>query len=401
MDNKSTTKRMIGAVVLVLIAALLLAWLLKGKNKSVQEQQDLIADQTQEASPILGFPGVNDEDKNADGTVAQNAGDGAATEDGSYVIGAADQATDSAQQQAQNALAAGGDAAASAGQAATDGANQVAAAAAGAAAGAATQASQAGQQVANATGFQVRDSQNQDGGTSTEQRPIVENGEVKAGTGSMGGNEVAAGGTQDQQSSGDATQTASASGGSAATQASGSGDSSGSGSGSATQQAAASGDSSAGSNSGDASTPAKKVANPKLVNEKPVPAPRTQSASAGSRSSGPNDGGRSGSSSRSAASSASNASSGGDSSGAAAGGSGYAIQVLAASSRSKAEGVRKDIARDGYPAFVVRARVNGKTVYRVRVGTYPGKGTARAVQNKMKARYTKNQYVQNSFVTKN
>lgn len=34
MDNASTTKRMIGAVVLVLIASLLLAWLLKGENVS-------------------------------------------------------------------------------------------------------------------------------------------------------------------------------------------------------------------------------------------------------------------------------------------------------------------------------------------------------------------------------
>ena len=36
MDNKATTKRMIGAVVLVLVAALLLAWLLKGKNRDLQ-----------------------------------------------------------------------------------------------------------------------------------------------------------------------------------------------------------------------------------------------------------------------------------------------------------------------------------------------------------------------------
>lgn len=377
MDNKSTTKRMIGAVVLVLIAALLLAWLLKGKNKSVQEQQELIADQTQEAAPILGFPGVNEEDKDAGGQgVAQNGSDGAATEDGSYVIGAADQATDNAQQQAQNALAAGGAAVSSAGQAVADGAGQLAGAAAGAATGA---VNQAGQQVANATGFQVRDPQNQDGGA--EQRSIVENGEVKAGTGSMGGSELATG-TQDQNG-GDATTQTAATGGAAAGSSTSDGDASGSNS--AAQQTASAGNGNS-SDNGAAAKPAKKVANPKLVNEKPVPAPRTQSASARSSS---------------GSASSRSASSGATRSGSAAGGSGYAIQVLAASRLSTAESLKKDIERDGYPVFVVRAKVNGKTYYRVRVGTYPAKGDASAVQSKLKARYTKNQYVQNSFVTKN
>lgn len=384
MDNKSTTKRMIGAVVLVLIAALLLAWLLKGKNKSVQEQQELIAEQTQEPSKILGFPGVNGEDSAGDGQVAAN---GEATEDGSYVIGS-EQNTDGAaantQQQVQDTLAAGGAAVSSAGQNLADGAGQVASTAAGAVAGAAAQVNQTGQQIANnATGFEVRDPNSEAG---AEQRQIVENGEVKAGTGSMGGSEVATG-TQDQ--SGDAAQAA-ATGGAAASQSSG-----GSNSGSAaqqTQQAASSG----GSNGGDsgAAKPARKIANPRLVNEKPVPAPRTQSASSGNRSASRN---RASTSSRSGSGSAARSSA----SSAAAGGSGYAIQVLAASKRSTAEGLRKDIARDGYPVFVVRARVNGKTVYRVRVGTYPGKSAARAVQTQMKKRYTQNQYIQNSFVTSN
>ncbi|QLQ30440.1 MAG: hypothetical protein HZT40_01100 [Candidatus Thiothrix singaporensis] len=61
MDNKATTKRMIGAVVLVLVAALLLAWLLKGKNRD--GQQDLAMNQTAETKPILGFPGVGGDEK--------------------------------------------------------------------------------------------------------------------------------------------------------------------------------------------------------------------------------------------------------------------------------------------------------------------------------------------------
>ncbi len=356
MDNKSTTKRMIGAVVLVLIAALLLAWLLKGKNQSVQEQQDLIAEQPQEASPILGFPGVNEEDKNAAvQTLAQ--GEGSATDDGSYVIGAAAQVADQAQQQVRDTLAAGG-------EAATAAANQLGDA-----------VNQAGQQVAATTGFDVRDPQSQS--ANVEQRPIVEDGQVKAGTGSMGGSDIASGSAQDQTQSGDATQ---ASSGAAAAQSQLSADGATGAGVQQTQTAAA---------DSDDVQPAKKVVNPKLVNEKPVPAPRTQSASAKTRSDATDRSANASSSANAAASSAS------------AGGRGYAIQVLAASSRSKAEGVRSDIARDGYPAFVVRASVNGKTVYRVRIGTYPAKGSARAVQARMKARYTQNQYVQNSFVTKN
>ena len=372
MDNKSTTKRMIGAVVLVLIAALLLAWLLKGKNKSVQEQQDIMAEQTQEAAPILGFPGVSkDGEEAADGQVAQN-GEAAQDGSGSYVIGAADQATDNAQQQAQNALAAGGDAAATAGQTIADGANATANAAAA-----------AGQEVANATGFQVRDAKTE--GEGTEQRQIVEGGEVKAGTGSMGGTEVAANTAETQQA---------ADTGAAATTAAASGD--------ATQAAPATQQPKVAAADGSAVAQPeapKKVANPKLVNEKPVPAPKTQTAKASGSDAGSSASGSNSGSTQVSASSGNAGSSA--ASGQAAGAEGYAIQVLAASSRNKAETVKKDIARDGYPAFVVRANVNGKTVYRVRVGTYPAKGAARAVQTRMKARYTKNQYVQNSFVTKN
>ncbi|MFN3785571.1 MAG: hypothetical protein ACK4RS_01910, partial [Thiothrix sp.] len=70
MDNKATTKRMIGAVVLVLVAALLLAWLLKGKNRDSQ-QQSLALNQPTAASPILGLgdtvqkPQIINEDPNA------------------------------------------------------------------------------------------------------------------------------------------------------------------------------------------------------------------------------------------------------------------------------------------------------------------------------------------------
>jgi len=79
----------------------------------------------------------------------------------------------------------------------------------------------------------------------------------------------------------------------------------------------------------------------------------------------------------------------------------YVIQVLATSDKGKADEIKTTMSGEGYPVFVARAKVDGKTVYRVRVGTYPGKGDAAAVQARMKARYAQNQYVQNSFVTKN
>ncbi|MEZ5478802.1 MAG: SPOR domain-containing protein [Thiolinea sp.] len=369
MDNKSTTKRMIGAVVLVLIAALLLAWLLKGKNKSVEEQQ-LIAEQTQDASPILGFPGVQE---GADGQ--QQLADGSTGQDDApYVIGSAEQAADGTQGAMDNAQQQLSDA----GKAAGDAADSLA--------GKVNGAVDAGKEAANnlasqmeqndTTGFQVRD-----GGS--EQRPIVEDGEVKPGVGSMGGNEVATG-----DGAADATQqqqTAGTDGGDTQ-QVAGSGSSASQSSGSTAQQSAS-------ADKAD-SEEKQRVANPRLVNETPVPAPRSQTASRSTGSSAAGD--NTTASSRStteAASTAPAASSGG--------GSGYAIQVVAASSQKMAEQVRQSIAVDGYPTFVVRANVNGKTVYRVRVGTYPERGAAQAVQNRMKARYSQNQYVQNSFVTRN
>lgn len=360
MDNKSTTKRMIGAVVLVLIAALLLAWLLKGKNQSVQEQQELIAQQTQDATPILGFPGVKEGGEEA----AQNTQEG----DAPYVIGGtdaqqqndADAAQQNTDQTAQQAADAG---------AADDKGTGVGATVAGAAA--------AGKEAVQnlADNFQVRD-------TDGKQRQVVGDGEVKAGTGSMGSSEIAipkqagaktdAGGdAADQSQSQSAEQTQAAAG--------------------SDTEKAEQADAGADKGAAQSAAPQKQAAaNPKLVDEKPVPAPRVQtSAPAQTETAAVSSSSSAGSSSSSAGQSQ------------AVGGQGYAIQVLAASSRNKAEQVRQSIAVDGYPVFVVKANVNGKTVYRVRVGTYPARNAARAVQSQMKARYSKNQYVQNSFVTKN
>jgi septal ring-binding cell division protein DamX len=78
----------------------------------------------------------------------------------------------------------------------------------------------------------------------------------------------------------------------------------------------------------------------------------------------------------------------------------YSIQLMASSDKAKAEEVRKAMTAEGYKVALVEAKVDGKAIYRVRVGDYPKKEDAAAAQAKMKERYTKNTYVQNSFVTR-
>ncbi|TXH70090.1 MAG: SPOR domain-containing protein [Thiothrix sp.] len=421
MDNKSTTKRMIGAVVLVLIAALLLAWLLKGKNRPA-EQKDLIAEQTQESTPILGFPGVKEENaQNGEGnlaTASSGTTDPAAQAGANqeYAIGSTNAgasstnatggtlaATDpAAQQQAQGVLGTQdpnasmpiADPNSTAAQAGTNaGTEQSAgagalAAATGAVAGAVEAGKQAVQgmtsQVQNdTTGFQVRDPQ------KGEVREVVENGQKQPGVGSMGANATVAGGNNaGKAASSESTKAAS---------------------GNETAKVVASGGASssttkpANTTSANASTKDRPVVasndlkpeNPRLVNERPVPAPASQPRNTANATGRPATVERATTTSRSAEKPVPTVTA------ASANASGYVIQVLATSDKGKADEIKTTMSGEGYPVFVASAKVDGKTVYRVRVGTYPGKGDAAAVQARMKARYAQNQYVQNSFVTKN
>lgn len=422
MDNKSTTKRMIGAVVLVLIAALLLAWLLKGKNRPA-EQKDLIAEQTQESTPILGFPGVKEDPaQNGDASLAaaNSASDPATQQAGAnpnqeYAIGSTGAggttpaATDPAQQQAQNVLGTqdpnaavpiadpntSAQAGSATGSAAATGTGVVAAAGS-AVAGAVESGKQAiqgmtSQMQPDTTGFQVRDPK------QGEVREVVENGQKQPGVGNMGANATTsspdntkAAATSDADSAASTSKTATAA--------------SPTGSGNETAKTvSANKSSSTGGNASAKDSPVVnsgelKPENPRLVNERPVPAPSAQP--------------RNTASTRPATTTTSTTTTverrvptkptekpvvtTADASA-----SGYVIQVLATSDKAKADSIRTSMTSEGYPVFVTNAKVDGKTVYRVRVGTYPGKGDAAAVQARMKARYTQNQYVQNSFVTKN
>ena len=425
MDNKSTTKRMIGAVVLVLIAALLLAWLLKGKNRPA-EQKDLIAEQTQESTPILGFPGVKEDQAQtgeANLAAANSATDPATQQAGAnpnqeYAIGStnaggagaaaggATAAADPAQQQAQNVLGTQDPnatvpiadpntaAPSSSTTSATGGATEpgVVAAAGTAVAGAVESGKQAiqgmtSQMQSDTTGFQVRDPK------QGEVREVVENGQKQPGIGSMGANATTTGANTKAAATTEAGSTAAKTASTASTASSNE----------TAKVASTNKSSSTASNASTKDRPAVssgelKPENPRLVNERPVPAPSAQPRNTASTRPATTTTTTTTTTERRVTA---NPAEKPAVTTADASASGYVIQVLATSDKAKADSIKTAMTGEGYPVFVTSAKVDGKTVYRVRVGTYPGKGDAAAVQARMKARYTQNQYVQNSFVTKN
>lgn len=80
---------------------------------------------------------------------------------------------------------------------------------------------------------------------------------------------------------------------------------------------------------------------------------------------------------------------------------GYSIQLIATKDQAKAERIMKQMIGEGYPAYVAPVMVNGASVYRVRIGSYPDKAEAESVQARMKRRYTKNQMVHDSKIYSN
>ena len=77
---------------------------------------------------------------------------------------------------------------------------------------------------------------------------------------------------------------------------------------------------------------------------------------------------------------------------------GYAIQLLATSSSSRANNLKSIMTKEGYKTAVSKTTKNGKTLFRVRVGGYQNRQAAVKAQNSMKRRYQKNQYVKTSMV---
>lgn len=79
-------------------------------------------------------------------------------------------------------------------------------------------------------------------------------------------------------------------------------------------------------------------------------------------------------------------------------GNGFAIQLLATSSLSRANSLKNVMAGEGYPAYVTKTQQNGKTLYRVRIGQYAAKAQAVSAQAAMKRRYKKNTNVNRSAI---
>jgi cell division septation protein DedD len=338
MDNKATTKRMIGAVVLVLVAALLLAWLLKGKNRDLQNAN---LNQPAETKTILGFPEVSTDANGKpilvpqDNTAA-NAGAG---------LGANPQVIPVEPAPAANTPT-----------------------------------------TAPAAGFAVRPT----APAPTESRQVVDtDGQVKNGLGNIGSNDTKAPTTTTTDLTGAETQPLSLpSSESKAT-------------GHHATEAASTKDRPAASKTSVSAPEEKRSPRPVLVGEKAV-AKDAELASGKSMSAiekaaaekslalAKEEKGEKAEKASIASAKDSETSAGGD----------YSIQLMASSDKAKAEEVRKAMTAEGYKVALVEAKVDGKAIYRVRVGDYPKKEDAAAAQAKMKERYTKNTYVQNSFVTR-
>lgn len=66
--------------------------------------------------------------------------------------------------------------------------------------------------------------------------------------------------------------------------------------------------------------------------------------------------------------------------------SGWIVQVRATTDRESADVLQAALARDGYPAFVVSADVEGQTWHRVRVGRYRDRADAEIVASRLDRR---------------
>lgn len=341
MDNKATTKRMIGAVVLVLVAALLLAWLLKGKNREGQ----MANNQSAEMTPILGFPGtVGDAQKPS-------------------LVGEGQPAQNAANQNVAQTVAAG--------------VANTAAGVTNTAAGVIPNVDT----VNNTTGFDVRPS------GQGETRPIVDtDGKVKDGTGSLGAGNAAA----------TATTAAAGTGGTAPAASNVTADT---GKAAGKADSASNNDKPATSNAQPEKKPAPK---PVLVNEKPVPATSSVESKAKEEAKAKADAEKVAKEKSMALANAKPAAEtkpAASASATPAAGGVCGIQLLATGDQAKATATAKTFAGEGYKAAVTTSKVDGKAVHRVVIGGYTNKVDATAAQAKMKSRYTQNRDVQNSFVT--
>jgi len=77
---------------------------------------------------------------------------------------------------------------------------------------------------------------------------------------------------------------------------------------------------------------------------------------------------------------------------------GYGIQLVATAQLDRAKNIMNDFARDGYSAYVLSSKHQGRTYYKVRLGPYHHKPEAIAIKDKVIRRYPNNPYVKSSLV---
>lgn len=343
MDNKATTKRMIGAVVLVLVAALLLAWLLKGKNRDSQ-QQDLALGQPATGTPIIGFPGADDAMQKpvvADGANTAN-----------QQVGVLGIAPSTGQQQVGVGTLPG-------------------------------QEVKLPETASAASGLDVR--------PAGEKRDIVDiDGRVKDGTGSLGdGNAKPV--DRSAPAAAPAPAPASAPIAQPAVREPAAADAN------ASQR-----DKPATRDVAESKKPDAVSNKVVLVNERPVPRPEDTARAAAERASAARDAAAREMAAKMAAeeAKAKAAGSAGDAAKPAAADKkgNYVVQLIATSDRTKADALASPLKADGYKVAVTEANVGGKTVYRVGVSGFTSRAEAEAAQAKMKARYKQNPAIQGSAV---
>ncbi|MCK5895153.1 MAG: SPOR domain-containing protein [Cocleimonas sp.] len=76
----------------------------------------------------------------------------------------------------------------------------------------------------------------------------------------------------------------------------------------------------------------------------------------------------------------------------------FAIQLLATSSSSRANNLKKVMNTEGYPTKVSKTSKNGKVLFRVRIGDYLTRQAAVSAQRKMQRRYRRNQHINSSLI---
>ena len=352
--NRTTVKRGIGAVILALIAAALLAFLLKDKAAQRQEVVEIALPGTGESSETSNqttkLPTLTT-DNSEGGSVIANAGSGSGNEAPVNI------SVNSASGSSLNTAAGTGTSGSTTGSNNTDGTIIASAAAVGtAAAGAATSATGT---AAKSVDFSVKPKAATKASSEFLDLDLVNNGTSNspAATPSNANNAVAA-----NTATSVSTQSA------------------------AVPKAAVNTDqgiviaSTAPKSSGSSAN----VVQPRLIGEKrAAPVKSASTAKVVSKKVPAKAGTESTPNTASQAKQAKN---------------GYAIQLLATSNQTRANNLKNVMAGEGYPAYVTKTKQNGKTLFRVRIGQYAVKSAALKAQSQMKRRYKKNTNVNRSAV---